>query len=387
MRIALLTELFPPSIGGQEVRFAELANALASRGHSVKVLCIEHLRDLPEQEQLASGVTVIRRPFVPNYRQVHGSFLPRSLKGMVAYAFAVRRLLREEKFDAVFLSQWPLLHALALPRHVRQRAVIDWCEIRGTRIYNLFQNLLPRIVAANTAVSNDVKQHIAQRSRGPVLMLPSGIARERYYSAPAGERAGLLYLGRIAHHKGVPMLIAAFEALCASGFTEDLTIAGGGPALPEVEALVKASPVASRIRLAGLVSEEEKLRLMAHAKVLVLPSQREGFPRVVAEAMASGLPTVTTRYPGNGTVTVVEEFGCGLCADPTAANVADAIRAVYADWAHFSEQSMRGAVKLDWSSVVIEFEQFLRQVLEQAPPPRTLEQPGRDIQVGHVGRK
>ena len=365
MRIAMLTELFPPSIGGQEVRFAELANALADKGHSVQVLCIKHVATLPEQETLASGVTVIREPYLPNYRQMHGKLLPRSLPGMLRYAFAVWRWLSRERFDLIFLNQWPLLHVLALPRRARRCAVIDWCEIRDSGPYRLFQALLPRLVAANTAVSTDVQRHIAAHSRGPVLMLPSGIARERYSAADPASRRGVLYLGRLAHHKGVPLLIASYEELCRHGFAEPLIIAGAGPEQEAIQAAVTASPYAAQITMAGMVSEERKLELLSAARVLVLPSQREGFPRVVAEAMASGLPTVTTRYAGNGTVGVVEEFQCGLCADPEPAAVAAAIAAVYSDWGVYSARAEAGAARLDWAAIVVDFERLADQILNE----------------------
>lgn len=326
-------------------------------------MCIRHVSALPAQERLPSGVTVLRRPYLPDYRRLPGARLPRSVTGTLRYALAVRRWLAVERFDAIFLNQWPLLHALALSRRARRRAVIDWCEIRDGWVFRLFQELLPRRVAANTAVSGDVRQYIAARSTGPVLTLPSGIARGRYCAGDPATRSGILYLGRLAPHKGVPMLVAAYDALCAAGGTEPLIIAGDGPALGEVQAAMAASPHAARITLEGMVSEERKQTLLAGSRVLVLPSRREGFPRVVAEAIASGLPTVTTRYPGNGTAAVVEEFRCGLCADPTPEAVAAAIAAVLADWDAHSARAAAGAERLDWDVVVAEFEQFLNQVL------------------------
>ena len=363
MHIAFLTELFPPSVGGQEVRFAELAGALALRGHTVEVLCIKHSGDLPTWERIKPGVSVLRRPFVQSYRRAQGSLLPRSLVGMIKFAWSARSLLRRGRFDLVFVSQWPLLHVLTLPSRDRKHTVIDWCEIRDTSLYRLFQNLLPRLVKANTAVSEEVRNHIAARSSGPVFLLPSGIARERYWAAEKSRRSGILYLGRIAHHKNIPLLVKAYDELCRRGSAEKLIIAGSGPAMEEVEAAIAESPYKERITLAGMVSEERKLELLSRSRILVLPSQREGFPRVVAEAMASGLPTVTTLYPGNGTVKVVESFDCGLCAEPEAAALATAMETVLARWDNYSERSSAGAIRLDWASVVVEFENFLGQIL------------------------
>lgn len=91
MRIAILSELFPPSIGGQEIRFAELAEVLVRQGHTVDVFCLAHDAAVPACETLSPGLTVTRRPRVADYRRPNSKLLPRSLTGMVRYAVAARR--------------------------------------------------------------------------------------------------------------------------------------------------------------------------------------------------------------------------------------------------------------------------------------------------------
>lgn len=367
MRLAFLTELFPPSVGGQEVRFAEIADALATRGHSVTVLCVAHAAGLPAQERAGVGVVVLRHPIAPSYRRSRVFPLPRSLLAMLRYALAARRLVRSEEFDVIFMNQWPLLHVLALPRPMRRRAVLDWCEVRTGRIYRLFQDTLPRLVAANTAVSGDVWRHVDARGRsGTTHLVPSGIDVSRYVAGARTSRRGLIYLGRIAEHKNLPLLIDTFDELCRRGQKTTLTIAGDGPAADEVAIRVAASPFAADIRILGPVDEATKLRLLTEAEVFVLPSRREGFPRVVAEAMASGLPVVTTRYLENGTVGVVEEHGCGLAAEPNPAALADAIGEALQNWDVLAARGRAGAMLLDWSVVVDNLERLLARVAAEA---------------------
>ena len=196
---------------------------------------------------------------------------------MVRYALAARRLADTQKFDAIFLNQWPLFHILALSRRDRKRAIIDWCEIRQSKTFQVVQNVLPKLVAANTAVSAQVARHIRAVARGRVLVLPSGITGACYRMDAAESRRGILYVGRITGHKNLSLLIDTFDELCRRGYTEPLTIAGDGPAFEAVRRRVESSANRARIELPGLVSDERKYELLAGARVLMMTSQRKAF--------------------------------------------------------------------------------------------------------------
>jgi glycosyltransferase involved in cell wall biosynthesis len=366
VKIGFLTELYPPSLGGQEQRFSELADHLALQGHQVTVICIRHSAQLATEERLSSGVSVIRRPTIRHYYKPLGGLVPRSPLGMVQYALASRRLTQIHDFDVIFLNQWPLLHILMLPRRYRACAIVDWCEIRHSSTFRVLQRILPKLVAGNTAVSTQVAQHIRFFARGPVLVLPSGITTAHYRMDPADHRHGLLYVGRITRHKNLPLLIGMFEELCCRGYAEPLMIAGEGPAFDAVRRRVQSSPFAPRIELLGRVSDGRKCDLLASARLLVVTSQREGFPRVVAEAMASGLPVITARYPQNGTVSVVEELQCGLCADPTPGSLANAAQVILSEWEAWSGRAHVQTRRLDWSYLARQFEAFLEETATAA---------------------
>jgi glycosyltransferase involved in cell wall biosynthesis len=369
MNIGFITELFPPSLGGQEQRFAELAAQMTARGHRVTVMCIGHARGIAADETLPNGVKVIRRPTLPHYVKPFGGRLPRSPLGMLRYAMVVRRLTEAQDFDALFLNQWPLLHVLAMSRRNRARAVLDWCEIRNGLLFKALQAVLPRMVGANTAVSEQVARDIRGATQRHVTVLPSGITTAAYRMDHSASRRGLLYIGRIAAHKNLPLLVDAFDELCRRGYNGSLTIAGGGPALDALRQRIGASPYRSRIDLQGVVSDDEKYDLLAGARLLMITSRREGFPRVVAEAMASGLPVVTASFPQNGTVSVVEDFQCGICTGPTANQLANGAQAVLDDWDSWSSRAYRRAAELEWSSLTRQFETLLSETARAVAAP------------------
>jgi len=350
MRIGIITELFSPSIGGQEIRFAELSQVLVSRGHAVDIYCIGHQRGLPRTERIG-GAVVHRGPYDPAYTRPFIRALKRAPWTVVRYALWARRAVRGTDFDLLIYNQWPYLHILLARCAARRTAVIDWCEVRGGWPYRLAQSLLPPRVALNMAVSPSVQGSIAKQSGQDVAYMPSGIHCSRYRHKPKAERDSILYLGRIIEHKNLPLLVDAFGILRAGGYAGTLRIAGSGDDMGALEAHVSKSPDCDRIELLGHVDEERKVELLAGSEVLVIPSRREGFPRVVAEAMASGLPVVTAGFPDNGTAAVVRRYGCGIVTATTALALADGISRLLSEWAEYSVRCLHRAPELDWSAL------------------------------------
>jgi glycosyltransferase involved in cell wall biosynthesis len=358
MRIALLTELYPPSLGGQERFFEGLGKTLHARGHEVEVLCIAHAAGLaPDERQ--EGIRIRRHPVAAGYTTPAWSWMRRRWGAILRYALWTRREVATGRFDLILLNQWPLLHAALLPRGARERAVLHWCEVRSDPFHAAIQRALPRATGHNAAVSDAVATAIGQASGRPLFALPSGLELARYRPHRPEMRSGILSLGRIVPHKNHALLLSAFEQLRARGYPGRLLIAGDGPAMEALRALCAA---AEAIELLGAVDEEAKLALLATSALLMVTSRREGFPRAVAEAMASGLPVVTTDDPGNGTRDIVEASGCGVvaAADPMA--LAIAAEQALASREALAAAGLRHADRLDWHHLAAALESRLARV-------------------------
>jgi glycosyltransferase involved in cell wall biosynthesis len=356
MRIGIFTELYSPSIGGMEVRYKELANALAERGHEITIYCIGHTKNLVSHEKI-NGINVFRNPITRNYKEPLIKSLKRAIIPLIRYSFWTSKILSTEDFDFIIYNQWPLFHILTSPKKNRAHSVIDWCEIRNGKFYQLCQKFLPKITQFNMAVSPSVCDHIEKVSNQPVYFLPSGINRKRYYSLDRNRRTSLLCVGRVAEHKNLPLLIEAFELLRDSDYQGRLILAGDGPELENIRSKISTSRHRDSIDLLGLISEEEKIRLLSEAELLVIPSKREGFPQVVSEAMASGLPIVTSDYPENGTASVISYYGCGLISQPDAHSLSVTITAALSDWHKYSKTCLNTSCELDWSLLAKAFEE------------------------------
>lgn len=115
---------------------------------------------------------------------------------------------------------------------------------------------------------------------------------------PAGdvddERPRILMVGRLAKGKGFDVLLDALERLGRTDLS--MYIVGEGPRRAWIESEVQSRGLNDIVTLLGYRSDVPAI--MAACDVFVLPSYREGTPRVITEAMASGLPVIATDIAG-----------------------------------------------------------------------------------------
>lgn len=114
-------------------------------------------------------------------------------------------------------------------------------------------------------------------------------------TAPPKNGPRLLYVGRLAKGKGLSDLLSAVETI-DSDREFDVLIAGDGPLSEDLEREIRAR------RLDGTVSRlgyrDDVPALLTSADAFVLPSYREGTPRVITESLAAGVPVVSTNIAG-----------------------------------------------------------------------------------------
>jgi glycosyltransferase involved in cell wall biosynthesis len=123
-------------------------------------------------------------------------------------------------------------------------------------------------------------------------------------------RNGILFLGRIGAAKGAFDLIRAFAVV--SGDVK--LMLGGDGDVNEASELARQLGISERVQLLGWVTGENKEALLSTASIFVLPSYYEGLPMSVLEAMAWGVPVITT--PVGGIPEVVRQGEEGVMVQP-----------------------------------------------------------------------
>ncbi|SHM00185.1 Glycosyltransferase involved in cell wall bisynthesis [Nitrosospira sp. Nsp11] len=121
---------------------------------------------------------------------------------------------------------------------------------------------------------------------------------------------GILFLGQIGMRKGAFDLIRAF-AVVSGGVKLAL---GGDGDVKKASELARRLGISERIQMLGWVTGENKEAVLSRASIFVLPSYNEGLPMSVLEAMAWGLPVITT--PVGGIPEVVRQGEEGVIVQP-----------------------------------------------------------------------
>lgn len=113
---------------------------------------------------------------------------------------------------------------------------------------------------------------------------------------PAHSRVDILYVGKFSYSKGVPWLLKSLNQI--KGLPWFLHMVGGGSGAEYEDCLHWVNRLKGKIKLHGVLSQQQVSLLMQKSHLLVLPSFYEGLPLVLLEALASGCRIISTTLPG-----------------------------------------------------------------------------------------
>ena len=212
-----------------------------------------------------------------------------------------------------------------------KQADIRWARLPGLYFW-LEDKLAPRLQSA-FCVREDAAEYYRSRYENltgtckfqptwadPRQFRPPSESERRVARAKLSVELGLdqdsrwlLMVGRLDAQKNPMLLLAALQRLVESEqHTVNLLIVGEGQLRSQMEEVIDQTGLADRVRFLGLKSIDEVAGLLHAADLFVMSSAYEGMPMAVIEALASGVPVVTTRV---GEVALVVRDGiCGRIA-------------------------------------------------------------------------
>jgi len=125
----------------------------------------------------------------------------------------------------------------------------------------------------------------------------------------------LIAVGRLVEKKGFVHLLEAFSKVAANHPNMHLIIAGNGPQKKQLQDIIEKANLTSKVYLAGWLDHKCVIKLIAQAKILIVPSiidaqgDRDGIPNVVLEAFSAGTAVIASNLPGISEAVINEKTG------------------------------------------------------------------------------
>jgi glycosyltransferase involved in cell wall biosynthesis len=232
------------------------------------------------------------------------------------------------------------------------------CFMESVGIWTLCNS--SRVVCLTQAEAAEIAELGVSKQK--IRVVPVGVDTAKFVPS-ATEGNYILWLGRFVPEKGVEYLIEAISLLLKRGFPVDVLLVGSGPLRNDLQLLAKAKGC-TRLTFAESILLDHVPNLIKQCMIFVLPSIREGFPRTLVEARASGKPIVATN-----TSTLREVLGdCAILVEPRdSKSLADAIMRLINEPGTrkvLGEKARAMALaKYDWSHVLDKLNSVYAEIL------------------------
>ena len=299
VRVLLTVADIAPASGGPARSVPGLARALADAGARVELLTLAPV----EEEPTRPGVftTFVRAAKSPL----------RDLRAMGPWRAQLRDRYATGGIEIIHdAGLWlPVNHATAaeatrlrLPRVVSPRGMLEpWARGHRSGKKDLAWCLYQRRDLASASLLHVTSVQEAENVRRaglrtPIVIVPNGVDLPEIPSVRgSGSPRRALFLSRIHPKKGLLDLVQAWALVRPANWVMVVAGPDEGGHLAEVKRAVRAAGLESEFEFAGPVDDRAKWVLYQDSEFFVLPSYSENFGLVIAEALASGVPVITTQ--------------------------------------------------------------------------------------------
>jgi glycosyltransferase involved in cell wall biosynthesis len=308
MNILHIYKDYYPVLGGVENHIRVLAEAQTSSGHNVTVLVTNPRKNILTRN--INGVCVILAGRLATIASMPISLsLPLILTRLQPHLIHIH-----SPFPLGELSVW--IFRRSIPLVITHHSDV----VRQKELLFLYKPLLRHILRhAKYIIATSPRYIETSPWLHPIqekcVVIPPGVNVERFFP-PAEAYVGpptLLFVGRLRYYKGIDTLLRAMVSLPGV----QLDIVGEGPERISLETIARNLRITDRVRFMGEVDNVNLPKIYRQAHLFVLPAnaRAEAFGAVLLEAMASGLPCVTTEV-GTGTSWVVQDGLHGIVLPP-----------------------------------------------------------------------
>lgn len=308
MRILLCPEYFIPHVGGGEVWIFNISKILSKKAHEIMVVSYKHPNRL--NNETIDGIKIFRVGFFP----IKGiqSYLARAI--FTAYGILTKGLTLE--YDTIVASQtFPLIPSYIVLK-IRGKPLISvFHDIYGLNFSLKEKGFIKGLIRGITELiviklNYDIVLTVSESTKKKLVR--AGVKEDKIHVVGGGvdlelidsveeqksSKPTIIFVGRLVRLKKVENLLLAFKKIISKIPEAELYIVGSGPQEKMLKDLAKRLDLSSNVHFTGFVPEEEKIKLIKNAWVLVQPSIAEGFGLVLVEANACRTPVVAVDSGG-----------------------------------------------------------------------------------------
>ena len=402
LRIAFVTETYPPEVNGVAMTLAELVRRLQARQHQISLIRPrqghERVGEKPhpshpphqtDQSRLPDGRLPIEEFLV------HGVQIPRYSQlrmGLPAKHFLIRQWTLQRPDVVHIATEGPLgWSALQAARRLKLPVSTDfrtnfhaysghygmrWLYRPIMGYLRTFHNLAHR----TTVPTKTLLAQLAESGFERLAVVARGIDAERFnprhrcealraqWGLTEGDFA-VLYVGRLAAEKNLDGLAVAFEAIERANPRARLILVGDGPMRAALETRLP------KALFCGQQMGHDLARCYASADLFLFPSKTETFGNVTVEAMASGLPVVAFADGAALELVRTDENGASVDLSDDSGYASEAVRLALNPTAcvRMGLAARATALQLDWETIANRFELVIRGAIqsERGPSPNS----------------
>jgi glycosyltransferase involved in cell wall biosynthesis len=334
LRIALLCYRGNPFSGGQGVYTRNLSRELAALGHTVEVFAGQPYPELDGPVRFTAVPSLdlyrepdpFRTPRLGEFRDLIdvlevGTMWTAGFPEPTTFSLRAARELaaRRGEFDLVHDNQCLGYGLLRLPRlglptiatihhPIQVDRALELAEATGfkrvtlrrwygfTKMQERVARRLPEVITVSSSSAAQIAEHYGVAPER-ISTIPIGTDVERFSPDPAVPKVpGRIVATASADSalKGLGVLVEAFAKVCADHENAELTVIGRPKHGGSVERAIERHGLARRVRFVSGLTETELVDTLRSAEVACVPSLYEGFSLPAVEAMAVGLPLVST---------------------------------------------------------------------------------------------
>lgn len=376
MKITLITETFPPEVNGVAMTLHRLVTGLHKQGNQMTVVRPRQEADKAEDEKKEYEEILVKGYSIPRYQ---------GLQFGVPARRRLKAAWKEDKPDLIHIAtEGPLGYSalgaaddLGIPTiSTFHTNFHNYGDHYG---YGFFAKPLMQFfkyfhnrTGATYVPSDEAKKELEEQGIQNVRILSRGVDTELFTPTRRSEAlrsewgAGpktpvVLYVGRVANEKNIPLTVKAFLRFKELESEAKLVIVGDGP---ERKKLEKDYP---EIHFAGMRKGEDLAAHYASGDFFFFGSVTETFGNVVTEAMASGLVVLCYDYAAGKRYIASGENGFTAHYKDEAAFLDTIEQVINAKplWSTIREAAQRTTADISWANLIAKFEEELKEFVQK----------------------